>query len=120
MNTWLLHEFKKVVSDFLAKCDEDMKEVLERRLDTLREKGNACCFPVSESLGDNLFELRGRYRKQQARLIYYFAAGKNIIFVHAFYKKTPKISHQDMDMAKRNRKILQEGRGKAYGLYLTN
>ena len=97
-----------------------MYEKLIQRLDHLSEKGNQCRYPTSEHIEDGLFELRGRAKKKQARLIFYFKPNKMIVFVHAFYKPGNKISPDDIAMAKKNRKTIEENQEKIYGLNYTN
>ena len=96
-----------------------MHEGLLIRLGTLLEKGNLCKMPVSEFIEDGLFALRAKSKTLQARLIYYFGKNRQIIFVHTFYKKTQKIDRQDIEIAKRNRHLIEEGREKRYGFDLT-
>ena len=120
MSKCTLWQFKNIVVSFLNDCSEEMKEVLIRRLDQLSEKGVACKRPISAPLQDGLFELRGRTGNQQARLIYYFGLNNKIIFVNALYKSTPKISHHRIETAKRNRKIIEEGKEQAHGFDLTH
>lgn len=80
-----------------------------------------CERPVSAPLGDGLFELRGKANKKQARLIYYFGTNRReIIFTHACYKASKTISPRDMEIAKRNRKSIEEGREKPHGLNYTH
>lgn len=73
MNTWTLWQYKKIVDLFLEECNQEMQEVLMRRIDLLSEKGIECKRPISTPIGNGLFELRGRSGNKQARLIYYLA-----------------------------------------------
>ena len=120
MNGWKLCQFKNIVNTFLEDCDPNMQEALEERLYLLSDKGNMCKRPVSESLGDGLFALRAKENRQQVRLIYYFKPNKVVNFVHVFYKTTKKISHRDIRIAKKNRKIIEEEERIAYKINLTN
>lgn len=118
--TWTLWQYKKIADSFLAHCDEGMHDVLVRRLASLSEQGVQCKMPVSEPLGDGLFSLRGRSGRERGRLIYYFGENRRIIFVHAFWKTTQKIDRQDIEAAKRNRRLIEEGREGQHGFDFTN
>jgi phage-related protein len=121
MNGWTLWQYKNIIDSFLsgcAQCDVEMHDELLSRLGSLWEKGNECKMPISESLGMGLFALRAKEKKRQARLIYFFGENKQIIFVHAFYKKTQKISQHNIEMSKRNRDLIEAGKEKLYGVNL--
>jgi phage-related protein len=118
MNGWTLWQYKNIAESFLAHCDEGMYDVLVRRLTTLSEIGVQCKMPISEPIGDGLFSLHGRSGRERGRLIYYFGENRRIIFVHAFWKTTRKIDRHDIETAKRNRHLIEEGREKRYGFDL--
>lgn len=120
MSEWILWQFKNIVDSFLANVNDRMEEILVRRLVHLSDKGNDCKRPISSPIGDGLFELRARAGKEQARLIYFFHSDRRIIFVHAFYKPGSAISQHDKEIASRNRKAIQEGKERAYGLNFTH
>lgn len=120
MNSWTLWQYKTIAGSFLAGCNARMQDVLTRRLALLSEKGVECKMPVSKPLGDGLFALHGRTGRERARLIYYFSTNRRIIFVHAFSKTTEKIDQQDIEIAKRNRHLIEERREIPYGFDFTN
>ena len=108
MNGWSLWQYRDVVNSFLDQCDQGMQNVLLRRLGKLLETGVECKMPVSEPIGDGLFALHGSSGRRWARLIYYFGENRQIIFVHAFFKKTNKIKRQDINISKRIRDSIKE------------
>lgn len=112
MITWTLLQYRNVVDSFLIQCDTEMQEMFIRRLGILLEKGIECKMPISEPLGDGLFALRARSKNVRARLIYYFGEKRQIIFVHAIYKDTPRIGQHNIAIAKRNRDIVKGKKGK--------
>ncbi len=118
--TWTLWQYKKIADSFLDHCDEGMRDVLVRRLTTLAEKGVQCKMPVSEPIGDGLFSVHGRSGKERGRLIFYFGERRQIIFVHAFWKTTQKIDRHDIDIAKRNRRLIEERREIYHGFDFTD
>jgi phage-related protein len=117
---WTLWQYKEIADSFLAHCDEGMRDVLVRRLTTLAEKGVQCKMPVSEPLGDGLFSLRGRSGRERGRLVYYFGTNRQIIFIHAFWKTTQRIDNRDMEVAKRNKRLIEEGREGSHGFDFTD
>ena len=117
---WSLWQYKNIADLFLAHCDEGMRDVLVRRLASLSEHGVQCKMPISEPLGDGLFALHGRSGRERGRLIYYFAENRQIVFVHAFWKTTQQIDRQDIETAKRNRRIIKEGKESYHGFDFTN
>lgn len=122
MMTWTLWQYRSIAESFLNECaqsDTGMHEELLIRLGVLLEKGNECKRPVSEFVEDALFALRAKSNTRQARLMYYFGGNRQIIFVHAFYKVTRKISRQDIEIAKRNRRFIKEGTERLYGFDFT-
>jgi phage-related protein len=122
MITWTLWQYGSIAESLLTECaqsDTGMHEELLIRLGVLLEKGNECKRPISEFVEDGLFALRAKSKTRQARLMYYFGGNRQIIFVHAFYKATRKISRQDIEIAKRNRRLIEEGREKRYGFDFT-
>jgi phage-related protein len=56
--------------------------------------------PLSEHVEDDLFELRVG-RKDIARVLYFFRAGRRIILLHGFIKKSQQMPQQDKELALR-------------------
>lgn len=67
------------------------------------EHGNRLLMPHSRALGEGLYEIRVPHREGPFRIIYCFCAGRRIVLLHGFVKKTQKTPKEDMDLA-RNRK----------------
>lgn len=109
MAPWSLWQYDDVIDSFLASCNQEMQESIIRRLDILSEKGNLARRPVSAPLEDKLYELFGRAGRERARLIFFFEAGRKIIFVHACYKDQGRLPRREIETAKRNRERIQEG-----------
>jgi hypothetical protein len=113
---WSLWQFERTVSDFCRDADSDTWEAVEDRLDTLMRLGTAARMPVSEPLGDGLFALRARAGTKQPRLLYFFRAGRQIIFVHAVsLKKRRTIHPDDIAMARRKKGLVERNLGQIHG-----
>lgn len=65
--------------------------------------------PYSRAMGDGLFELRVRGSSGHARAMYSFRAGKHIIVLHAFRKKTQQTADHDLALARRRLKEIVNG-----------
>lgn len=106
MWNWKPKEYKKVFTEFYEnRCDEDTRLTIDTRLDRLLEKGNLARKPVSEHLNSGIYELRAK----NARCLFYFGDNKTIVFVHAIIKKQDKVPLEDIALAKRRKKEIEDG-----------
>ena len=78
-----------------------------RLVELLAEHGPNLRLPHSRAMGGGLFELRLRGRSGIGRALYCFLAGKRIVVVHAFIKKTPQTTDRDLKLARKRMKELQ-------------
>lgn len=113
---WSLWQYKRVFDEALTSCSQELQELIIRRSDRLVEEGNLCKRPISAPLGDGLFELRGRGNGQHIRFIYFFWQDNKIVFVHA----CDHFSNHEREIALRNKKVVEEGRERAYGVDFTH
>lgn len=98
---WLLLEYELVLTDFRKRHGSD---ALDFRLMRLIEQGNQCGPPVSEHLGDGIFELRARGKEGHLRIYYFFGPNlRQITALHAVVKKRPKADPKDIKLAKQRR-----------------
>jgi len=72
-----------------------------RLVELLAEHGPSLRLPHSRALGDGLFELRPRGRSGIGRAFFCFMAGKRIIVLHAFIKKTSQTPERELQLARR-------------------
>ena len=72
-----------------------------RLVELLAEHGPSLRLPHSRALGDGLFELRPRGRSGIGRAFFCFMAGKRIIVLHAFIKKTSQTPERELKLAHR-------------------
>lgn len=80
-----------------------------RLAELLAEYGPHLRLPHSRSMGDGLFELRPRGRSGIGRALYCYLAGRRVVVVHAFIKKTQQTPDQDLKIARRRVKELHHG-----------
>jgi phage-related protein len=80
-----------------------------RLVELLAEYGPSLRLPHSRALGDGLFELRPRGRSGIGRAFYCFMAGRRIVVLHAFIKKTQQTPERELKLARKRLKELKDG-----------
>ena len=90
----------KPVEMFIDSLDNKMKAKAFGRLELLERYGSQLGMPFSRFLGDGIFELRVEQGNDNARILYFFVAGKRVILTHGFVKKTRKTPRREIDRAK--------------------
>jgi len=80
-----------------------------RLIELLAEYGPSLRLPHSKAFGDGLFELRPRGKMGIGRAFYCFLAGKHIVLLHAFIKKSQQTPERDLNLARKRLKELKNG-----------
>ena len=80
-----------------------------RIAELLMEFGPNLRMPHSRAIGDGLFEVRPRGREGIGRAFYCFVVGQRIIILHAFIKKTQATPEQELKIARKRLKEIQNG-----------
>lgn len=80
-----------------------------RILELLMEFGPNLRMPHSRAMGGGVFEVRPRGREGIGRAFYCFVVGQRIIILHAFIKKTQATPEQELKIARRRLKEVQNG-----------
>lgn len=93
------------VKDFLLSLDKKMRAKLIGVMDILEDYGNQLREPYSKSLGDGIYEIRGKVGTDITRVLYFFYHEKRIIFTNGFIKKTNKTPLGEIEKAKVYRQI---------------
>jgi phage-related protein len=78
-----------------------------RLVELLMEFGPNLRMPHSRPMGGGLFELRLRGREGAGRAFYCFVVGQRIVILHAFVKKTQGTPEQELRVARRRMKEVQ-------------
>lgn len=94
------------VKGFLESLDQSLRERAQRMIDLLRTEANALRMPYSKSIGKGLFEIR-ILGNEQIRIIYFFH-NRQAVLLHAFFKKTMRISRKDMKTALQVKKTFND------------
>jgi len=80
-----------------------------RTVELLMEFGPNLRMPHSRAMGGGLFELRPRGREGIGRVFYCFVIGQRVVILHAFVKKTPDTPEQELKIARKRMKEVQNG-----------
>ncbi len=80
-----------------------------RLVELLIEFGPDLRMPHSRPMGGGLFELRPRGREGIGRALYCFVAGRRVVILHAFGKKTRATPLRDLDIARKRMREVRNG-----------
>lgn len=80
-----------------------------RLVELLAEHGPSLKLPYSRAFGGGLFELRPRGRSGIGRALNCFLAGRQVIVVHAFIKKTQQTPDKELKLARKRMKEIFNG-----------
>ncbi len=97
------------VWDWVISLAEDERNKCFEYIAYLEAMGEDARRPVSDYLGDKIYELRPK----QTRILYFFMLKDYAVLVHAFRKKTPRVPEREMKTAKSRMKdfLLRFGQG---------
>lgn len=114
---WRLLQYKGAFDSFWTECSEEMRDSIRPRLTQLWLKGNMATYPVTEPLGDGLFEVRGRLKKVRVRLLFGFLPGQCIVFVWGGTKDQRRLPPATIAAARR---LLAEAKASVEALSVAN
>jgi phage-related protein len=79
-----------------------------RIVELLIEHGPSLRLPHSRAFGGGLFELRARGRSGVGRAFYCFVAGKRVVVLHAFIKKSRETPDRELTLARKRLKEVRD------------
>jgi phage-related protein len=88
------------VYDFIEGLETQTRAKVDRQLHHLQEYGATLAVPNMKALGQGLYELRVR-GKREVRVFYCFRSGKNVYVLHGFIKKTQKTPKKELAIARK-------------------
>lgn len=91
------------VREFLDSLDIKMRQKMLRSIQALQDMGISLRMPLSESLGDGIFELRAKIGSNISRVMYFFIIGDSAVLTYGFIKKTQKTPARELEKAKKIR-----------------
>lgn len=92
-----------LVREFLDSLDIKMRQKMLRSIQALQDMGISLRMPLSESLGDGIFELRAKVGSNISRVMYFFIIDDSAVLTHGFIKKTQKTPARELEKAKKIR-----------------
>ena len=87
------------VREFLAGLDAKTRARFTWSIEQLRVRNVQAREPLVRHLEGKIWELREESQTNIYRLLYFFFAGRKIVFVHAFRKKTQKTPRREIEVA---------------------
>ena len=70
----------------------------------IEEFGPKIGMPFTRSIGSGLFEIRAKGKEGIARLLFCYLAGKELVILNVFVKKTKKTPRKDLALARKRMK----------------
>ncbi|PNV66653.1 type II toxin-antitoxin system RelE/ParE family toxin [Rubneribacter badeniensis] len=86
---------------FLDGLESKMRAKTVRDIRALRSNANLLREPHSKSMGEGLFELRVRQANGAVRVFFFFFAGRRIVVLSGFVKKSQKTPRSELRRALR-------------------
>jgi len=78
---WRLMQYNQAFNRLWAECTEEMRDSIRPRLSVVLARGNQAGPPITEPLGDGLFEVKARSGRVRIRLLFGYLPRQHIVFV---------------------------------------
>jgi phage-related protein len=106
---WTVETLNEVVDRELAELPAEMQARLVRIAELVEAVGLPNVRePHVKHLRDSIWEIRLKGRAGIARALYVTAAGKRVVIVRVFTKKTQKTPHTELEIARERAKELEK------------
>jgi len=107
---WIVEILDKRVEKEVTALPPDIRADMARIFDLLETHGpDALGMPLIRSLGKGLWEVRAKGKSGIGRGIYVKVAGRRVVVVHAFVKKTQKTPARTLKLAQERAKGIGNG-----------
>ena len=106
---YTIEYFNERVLTEIEKWPDGILADYARLIELLMEFGPNLKMPHSKALGKGLFELRPKGKEGIGRTFYCYLVGQRIIILHAFIKKTQETPENEMKIARKRVKEVQNG-----------
>ncbi len=90
---------KSSVLEYIYKLPKKERSKIHKYIELLRVNKGILDEPYSKHIKGKIRELRVDFGKNRHRIFYFTFIGKNIVFLHAFLKKTPKTPEHEIKKA---------------------
>jgi phage-related protein len=106
--SWTVETLNETVDEEVESLPEDMRARLARVAMLIEEKGlEAIGEPHVKHIEGHLWEMRLTGRSGISRALYVTAAGRRLVIVRVFVKKTEKIPRREIELALLRAKSVQ-------------
>jgi phage-related protein len=92
---------KRPVREFLESLDKKTQARFTWSIEQLRVGNVQAREPLVKHLVGNIWELREESQTNIYRLLYFFARGRRIVFLHGFQKKSQKTPSKEIQIARK-------------------
>ena len=97
---WKISYYSEDVTNKIKAWPKGIKAKYLRTIDLIEEHGAQLGAPLTDHLGDGLFEIRIKAKEGIGRAFFCYVMNKEIIIVHAIIKKTQKTPPKELKLAK--------------------
>ena len=106
--TYSIEYFHAKVLSEIESWPVDVLADYARIIELLTDYGPNVRMPHSRAMGSGLFELRPRGKSGIGRVFYCFLAGRRVIVLHAFVKKTQQTPDRELGIARLRTKEVKD------------
>lgn len=106
---WTVLYYSERVRERVFDLPADILADYLRLLELLQEFGANLRLPHSRAIGNGLFELRPRGAEGIGRVFYCAQAGRNLVVLHSFVKKTQATPERELRIARQRMKEVKNG-----------
>lgn len=99
--SWSIEYAYRDVEQFILKLPSGLSAKYFHLTDLMLEFGSNLGMPHTRPMSDGLFELRIKGQEGIARIFYCTLAGKRIVMLHGFVKKSQKTPPKELRLARR-------------------
>ncbi|HUW64155.1 MAG TPA: type II toxin-antitoxin system RelE/ParE family toxin [Spirochaetia bacterium] len=103
---------RRPVEEFLDSLQDDAEAKVFRNIQLLKEFGIDLGWPFVSNLGENLWELRTKFKGNEYRVLFLPVPGKAFLLLHAFRKDTRRLPEHDRNLAVKRLAEYLRGGGK--------
>jgi len=106
---WKISYYSEDVTNRIMDWPKGIKAKYLRTINLIEKHGAQLGPPLTDYLGDGLFEIRVKAKEGIARAFFCYVMDKEIIIVHAIIKKTQKTPPKELKLAKQRMKEVKNG-----------
>ncbi|EKD75521.1 MAG: hypothetical protein ACD_44C00108G0003 [uncultured bacterium] len=109
---WTIIYYNENLQEWVDQMPVGIRAAYTKLTELLTDFGMDLRMPHSRPMGGGLFELRPKGKEGIARIFYCTMAGKQIVMLHGFIKKTQETPNKESDIARRRMKEVKNAHRK--------